>query len=634
MVTFNSETYKDDPPARTIERIRRMLDELGILMVEQWFESIGLYSVRLTVHGTSVGQNGKGVTQELALASAYAEVMERLQNQLMFPFAELAPEAVAHGGFFFAPDEQPMTIDEVLSSDDQFVRSMIDGQTDDGDESDTGDVLTDMMRQWLRGENARDRRRRAAERWMRVGRLSGCEWDFVGVPFYDVNRDALTKIPCQMVRTACLSNGTCAGNTPAEAIVQGLSEVLERKALHEIMWGGMVPPTVPRDYVSRFPAVDETIGRLEKDHGYAVTVKDCSMGWGYPIVGVILTNRRRNAYAVRLGAHASFDIALERCLTEVFQGRTVGEILDRDMTTFDFTDTRSESSRNCNSLYRIGRGCYPRTFFSSNDSYPFRELPDTAGATNRERLRHLASLIIGKGYSILVRDASFLGFPSYHVLVPGMSELFHLFDRHRLKFSSSLRDIATTMRNVNGSAEPELKQLALYMIERLGWVKECDTVPQLLGFPTNRRFPWRRTDPWVFTAMMQWRLGRATGAHGTISGYVEYLVRENQTEELAYYRCVRDWLGAAAAGMDRQEAAKMLAAFHAADVLDRVVDRWGSPDRVLKDFTALPCYDCQKCQLRDGCLQEQFRDMHIRLKERMKRNPLDQTALRSVFGLS
>ena len=79
--------YKDAIPQDTLTYISEILSDIGIEFCEHWFEesSIGTHSLRVTVKGTGIGTNGKGVTREFAKASAYAEFLERYQNQLFDP---------------------------------------------------------------------------------------------------------------------------------------------------------------------------------------------------------------------------------------------------------------------------------------------------------------------------------------------------------------------------------------------------------------------------------------------------------------------------------------------------------------------------------------------------------------------
>ena len=75
-----SNKYKACAPEETAERIVRILKARGIETREEWYDSgVGaICSVRVTIRGTDIGQNGKGTDRAFARAGGYAEFMERL----------------------------------------------------------------------------------------------------------------------------------------------------------------------------------------------------------------------------------------------------------------------------------------------------------------------------------------------------------------------------------------------------------------------------------------------------------------------------------------------------------------------------------------------------------------------------
>ena len=82
MSNLQKRRYKEVTPAETVKKLKKLLDELGIEVEEKWSDksSVDTYSLRITIKGTDIGQNGKGMTKEFAMASAYAEFFERFQN--------------------------------------------------------------------------------------------------------------------------------------------------------------------------------------------------------------------------------------------------------------------------------------------------------------------------------------------------------------------------------------------------------------------------------------------------------------------------------------------------------------------------------------------------------------------------
>ena len=113
-MTQIDEKFKDASPVQTVERIQNILKENGFTYSEKTFES-GLkhcHTIRLTLDGSLSASNGKGVTPELARASAYAELMERLQSNHKYSIGNVntafadavyfsASELVEHCGEYF-----------------------------------------------------------------------------------------------------------------------------------------------------------------------------------------------------------------------------------------------------------------------------------------------------------------------------------------------------------------------------------------------------------------------------------------------------------------------------------------------------------------------------------------------------
>ena len=78
---------KDSTPEETVFRIRKKLDENNI-KTEVKTTSCGenYYSLSVAIANTHISVNGKGTSIINALASGYAELIERLQTQFLLKF--------------------------------------------------------------------------------------------------------------------------------------------------------------------------------------------------------------------------------------------------------------------------------------------------------------------------------------------------------------------------------------------------------------------------------------------------------------------------------------------------------------------------------------------------------------------
>ena len=234
----------------------------------------------------------------------------------------------------------------------------------------------------------------------------------------------------------CGTNGMCAGNTPEEALIQGISEVFERYVIRSIFRENITPPTVPVEYFQNTTILDR-IRRLG-EVGITAVVKDCSLGLGLPVIGLLLTNQENNKYTFHVGADPSPITALERCLTEIYQGnpRDVearfhprrGKSLSSEES--DPADKASELDWQA-AYYDTtsgGLGKWPESIFGDKATYPFTGFSHPVSTSDTADLAYLLAKIKDLERNLFIRDVSFLGFPAYQVFVPGMSETDFIFD--------------------------------------------------------------------------------------------------------------------------------------------------------------------------------------------------------------
>lgn len=373
------EKFKDASPESTVARIRNILSSNGLTVTEDWCPNsiCNCYALRLTLDGTSFGTNGKGVTEALARASAYAELMERLQTGM------LGADARIH----FADAQQMDRNTAKQNVDVLFER--LSGIVKDFDDI---DVPADCFLDAAFG-------------------FEGTNSTITTIPFYNITDDKMVAIPRSMLIPLYSSTGLAAGNTPEEAIVQGLSEIVERWCQRHFLCKDMVPPTIPDVYLQQYPMAWETICQV-RNSGYDVIVKDCSMGLGWPAIATVVIDKKTHAYHVHMGASPVFAIALGRSLTETFQGRVIQTVADTYLT---------ESSKNVTTYRKSfvkGRGAYPIQYFTDESTYPFVPFPDRSGCSNKELLQYAIDYFASNGMKVYIRDMSHFGFPTFQIIVP------------------------------------------------------------------------------------------------------------------------------------------------------------------------------------------------------------------------
>jgi hypothetical protein len=106
-------------------------------------------------------------------------------------------------------------------------------------------------------------------------------------------------------------------------------------------------------------------------------------------------------------------------------------------------------------------------------------------------LSRLIDLILERGREIYIRETSFLGFPSFHVIIPGMGETFHPMSiSETAGLRKTLNGIGDTVKRLGEATDEELRHLAGYIREYCGMDRAFETD----GHPGQGIFPveWRK----------------------------------------------------------------------------------------------------------------------------------------------
>ena len=406
MTMTGYKAYKACSPEETVFNIRRILHELGIVINEKSYSKDGLYACRLTINNEglsklNIGTNGKGRSYEYALASGYAELMERLQCGLLLKDSALhylsndylgtLPNDSKFKKFFkqheyHVPEKDMETVsfslDEIWSRYSKDLMAMFPSVS-------SSDEIKSCLAELLGRKGVK------------------C------VPVYSYLDKKVIPYPMDLVLLGMGSNGMCAGNCPEEALLQGFCEVFERHAMKEIFVKEMTPPTIPPDTFIGTSIYDK-IKELEKVRGYEFVIKDCSLGIGLPVIGVIIIDRENGRYNFKLGSDFVPHIALERCITEVYQSNKGAIMLP--LLHNDGRDVEAEYYK----ALANGTGQWPDSIFMETPSYAFSGFNEKLGQSNSSDLAYACELVTSLGGNLYIRDNSYLGFPAYSVIAPSL----------------------------------------------------------------------------------------------------------------------------------------------------------------------------------------------------------------------
>ena len=390
---------KDASLESSIGRMQEKLSQIGFHVEERsWLNPIdGVWSVHVRDRDCPLlFTNGKGGSRLAALASALGEYFERLSCNYFWTHYYLGEEFAAQR-FTHYPQEQWLPA------------------------GDNGDwppaLLTPELRTFYNPHGSID-----AE--MLVEHNSGnVERGICALPFIRQNDGQRVLFPVNIIGNLYVSNGMSAGNTQAEARAQALSEIIERHIKFRIIGEGLCLPDVPDEVLARFPRLAGDVAAL-RAAGFGILVKDASLGGQYPVMNVTLLNPEDQGCFSSFGAHPRFEIALERALTELLQGRALDALGGFPEPGFDLDEIAS--SPNLEIHFVDSSGIISWNFLGDTPDFEFCDW--NFSTTTSEDYEWLVDMIQDEGHDIYIADYTHLGVYACRIIVPGMSEIYPIDD--------------------------------------------------------------------------------------------------------------------------------------------------------------------------------------------------------------
>jgi ribosomal protein S12 methylthiotransferase accessory factor len=342
----------------------------------------------------------------------------------------------------------------------------------------------------------------------------------------------MVYFPSNLVENLYVSNGMSAGNTLAEAQVQCLSEIFERAVKREILEGEIALPDVPQKVLAKYPSILAGIQTLE-EQGFPVLIKDASLGGVYPVMCVTLMNPRTGGVFASFGAHPSLEVALERSLTELLQGRSFEGLNDLPVPTF-----ASEAVTEPNNFvehFIDSSGIVSWRFFSAKSDYDFVEW-DFSGKDETSNTQEAATLFgilesLGKEAYISVYDQ--LGAIACRILVPGYSEVYPIEDliwdnpNKALLFRADILNL------------PNLDDEALLaLLERLdnNELDEYGDIATLIGIEFDENTPWGQLTVLELKLLIHLALKQFEETQELVEAFLQY--NDNTVERKLFYQAL------------------------------------------------------------------------------------------------
>ena len=390
---------KDASLESTIRTMQAKLQLRGFTLNESsWLNEIeSIWSVHVKDQDCPMlFANGKGATELAARASALGEFFERLGTHYFWTHFYLG-QTRANRPFVHYPQER-------------WFMPEADGSWPAG-------MLNPELHAFYNPEGEID-----AE--VLVDLNSGhIERGICTLPYTRLRDGAQTFIPVNIIGNLYVSNGMAAGNTLMEARSQALSEIFERHIKYRIISEGLCLPEVPDAVIARFPGIEAGIAGLRKA-GFGIIVRDASLGGKYPVMNVTLLHPKDQGIFASFGAHPRFEIALERALTELLQGRALDTLEGFPAPGFDMDEINAVA--NLEIHFVDSSGVISWDFLGATPDFEFADW--NFSSSTAEDYAWLCQAVEAEGRDLYIADFEEQGAYSCRILVPGMSEIYPVED--------------------------------------------------------------------------------------------------------------------------------------------------------------------------------------------------------------
>ena len=386
MKTNLQNKYKDRTPEETIEIIRKFFLNKNFILEEKEIKNPmpNIWWCRISLKYNDIeiqGANGKGATKIFALASGYAELYERYcQFQNIIFFSKLNQDKVfklnvKKNGYCLFPDEVFLTPEEAINVSPRII--------------DYCNSINDNCNSVLK--------------YFQLNYNQGV----LSLPFKGFNIDSTISLPLNLLYTLTGSSGSAAGNTLEEALVQGCSELCEHYVENLIYYESRPFKQVDLNKIEYSNNIKEFFKKLEENN-YSYRLFDFSYLYNVPVLGLYIIDLNKKVAFLNLGSSPIFDIALERCCTEIYQGHHIlGDNMKNTMYAPRELVTHSILAENISCLTLSQ--CYPDNFlinFEIVDEFNKNIFLKTIDYTNNELSNYYKTLFNTLQWQVYYRDFS------------------------------------------------------------------------------------------------------------------------------------------------------------------------------------------------------------------------------------
>lgn len=500
---------KDAALEESIEKFQQKLTALGFNIEEaSWLNPVpNVWSVHIRDKDCpQCFSNGKGASKKAALASALGEYFERLSTNYFWTDFYLGQD-IANGDFVHYPNEKWFPIEDEALLPQGILDDRLFEHFDPNQEL-TPELLVDLQ-------------------------SGNYERGIVALPYVRQSDQQTVYIPQSIISNLYVSNGMSAGNSQFEARVQGLSEVFERYVKNKIIAEAISLPLIPQEVMARYPSIQAAIDKLEQE-GFPILAYDASLGGKYPVICVILLNPTNGTCFASFGAHPKFQVALERTVTELLQGRSLKDLDVFSPPSFNNDDVAEHA--NLETHFIDSSGLISWDLFKDTPDYEFTDW-NFSGKDTHEEYDNLMAIFRAEKKDVYIMDYNHLGVYACRIIVPGMSDIYPADDLIYANSNMGMdwREILLDLPHFHH--DPETYQELLDELDEQG-IDDATRVREFIGIVAPKASGWTTLRIGELKSMLYLALGDLEMALDWANWTYNMNSSVFTAERANYYRCL------------------------------------------------------------------------------------------------
>lgn len=258
-----------------------------------------------------------------------------------------------------------------------------------------------------------------------------------------------------------------------------------------------------------------------------------SLGGEFPVMCVTLMNPRTGGVFASFGAHPSLEVALERSLTELLQGRSFEGLNDLPQPTFEGHAVTEPN--NFVEHFIDSSGVVSWRFFSTQSDYAFVEW-DFSGQgenSNAEEAATLFGILEGMGKESYMAVYEHLGATACRILVPDYSEIYPVDDLIWDNTNKALFFRADIL-NLHSLDDDELKALVERLVE--SELDDYTDITTLIGIEFDDNTAWGQLTILELKLLIYLALQQYEEAKECVEMFLQY--NDNTADRGLFYQAV------------------------------------------------------------------------------------------------